>query len=212
MQVRFIPPTLESGEVFYSRRMHYNFKIGDKLKAVECLRTVKQPCPACEFFFEFKDDEEYAKAVSALRPNTKFFAAFIIRERESEGIKVWGFPTTLFTQLKDLYNEQLKAGEVPFTGNANGENGHDILISRVGSGINNTKYSYTPLTKRSNLVDISPEWANDGFVSLEATVDRTVLGANEFVDAFKTSLTELGVNAEEVMSAVGSESSTPLPF
>lgn len=79
-------------EVFF----HYN--VGDHRGGVMCpKRNFGENCPICEFASQLwregvdNNDEESKKLAKSLFVRTRYFSPVIVREREEEGIKVYGY-------------------------------------------------------------------------------------------------------------------------
>jgi hypothetical protein len=95
-------------------------------------------CPACAHLDDIKLNARSAKAITEaeenFRPRRQTYMSVVIRGRESEGAKVWGFAKTIFDLLIEM---RLGNGGTDYT---HPISGYDIRIKRTGTN-KQTKYT-----------------------------------------------------------------------
>ena len=92
--IRIVPTA--DGDPLKEFFFHYN--VGDHKGGVMCpKRNFGEDCPICEFATQLwregvdKNDEESKKLAKSLFVRTRYFSPVVVRGREEEGIKVYGY-------------------------------------------------------------------------------------------------------------------------
>jgi len=100
--IRIIPTN--DGDPLKEMFFHYN--VGDHKGGVLCpKRNYGEQCPICEFASQLwregsdNNDEESKKLAKSLFVRTRYFSPVVVRGREDEGIKVYGYGKTAYELL-----------------------------------------------------------------------------------------------------------------
>ncbi len=80
------------------KEMFFHYNVGDHRGGILCpKRNFGEDCPICEFASSLwregsdKNDEESKKLAKSLFVRTRYFSPVVVRGREEEGIKVYGY-------------------------------------------------------------------------------------------------------------------------
>jgi hypothetical protein len=92
-EIRVVPPI--EGKAFQKIDFHWN--IGAS-KMVVCPRQYDRECPICEHLETQPDGDDKKKKEA----KTRYFLPIVVRQRESEGPKWWGFPKTILNVIAGL--------------------------------------------------------------------------------------------------------------
>jgi hypothetical protein len=141
--VRFIPPKIGVPSPFRVTAMHYVDAVPglEKMLVFACPRVeLKEPCPVCQESDRLGKshnplDRERAYAISA---GLRVYAAVIDRSVEDPtmAIRVLAFGKMIHNQLKAIRKNPRLGGD--FTDPT--DKGFDVIISREGTGKQDTKY------------------------------------------------------------------------
>ena len=100
--IRIIPTN--DGDPLKEMFFHYN--VGDHRGGILCpKRNYGEGCPICEFASSLwregsdNNDEESKKLAKSLFVRTRYFSPVVVRGREEEGIKVYGYGKTAYELL-----------------------------------------------------------------------------------------------------------------
>ena len=100
--IRIIPTS--DGDPLKEMSFHYN--VGDHRGGILCpKRNFGEACPICEFASSLwregsdNNDEESKKLAKSLFVRTRYFSPVVVRGREDEGIKVYGYGKTAYELL-----------------------------------------------------------------------------------------------------------------
>ena len=100
--IRIIPAN--DGDPLKEMFFHYN--VGDHKAGILCpKRNFGEHCPICEFASSLwregseNNDEESKKLAKSLFVRTRYFSPVVVRGREDEGIKVYGYGKTAYELL-----------------------------------------------------------------------------------------------------------------
>ena len=92
--IRIVP--MNDGDPLKERFFHYN--VGEHRGGILCpKRNFGEHCPVCEFASQLwregsdNNDEESKKLAKSLFVRTRYFSPVVVRGREDEGIKVYGY-------------------------------------------------------------------------------------------------------------------------
>lgn len=153
--IRVLPPPKGQNKLFRTVYQHW---IDMVKKSVTCARLeAKRPCAVCQKVEELKKsklkiDQDMASDLFARR---QVFVNVIDRNDEAAGVKILRCGKTIHEQLLALRTDEEAGANYshPLTGN-------DIVIERVGTGKNDTKYKVMlgkqkPLGKDDNVMQ---EW------------------------------------------------------
>ena len=88
------------------KEMFFHYNVGDHRGGVPCpKRNFGEQCPICEFASSLwregteNNDEESKKLAKSLFVRTRYFSPVVVRGREDEGIKVYGYGKTAYELL-----------------------------------------------------------------------------------------------------------------
>jgi hypothetical protein len=133
--VRVLPnPTAENNVPFFEMYFHYD--IGG-VKSIVCPKhTDGSPCPICDLADDFrsrsgkgKDDPNF-RIFLDLQARPRVYAPIIIRGREDEGVKLWGFPGSILQYFVE------KAGDPDWGDFTHPINGRDVTVQLLKPGTN----------------------------------------------------------------------------
>lgn len=155
--IRILPPRQGEKSPFRVVRQHFIRLPGNDAPVVfSCPRhaATKDRCPACEQAAKLratgvKVDRDRAWE---LMPKLRVFANVIDRKDMDAGPKVLGFGKTIHEELTDLRQDPDAGGN--FT---DPEDGFDVIITRKGTGKNDTSYSVRLARNPSPITDDEEE-------------------------------------------------------
>ena len=124
--IRIVPTS--DGDPLKEMFFHYN--VGEHRGGVLCpKRNFGESCPICDFASQLwregveHNDEESKKLAKSLFVRTRYFSPVVIRGRESEGIKVYGYGKKAYEMLLG-YVLDPEYGDI-----TDGEEGTDITLT-----------------------------------------------------------------------------------
>lgn len=132
--IRIIPNKYTPDFPFTELYFHYLFK-----KTILSPMTHGNPDPVQEFADKLKktgskDDYKEAKK---LEPKLRYYAPIVVRDKEDEGVKFWGFG-------KEVYNELLRLMEDPDYGDITDiQNGIDLTVEMTPKEKTSTNFAQT---------------------------------------------------------------------
>lgn len=98
--IRLIPyPHNDNNEPFMEIGWHYNVA---GHRSLICPReTYGDPCPICELADQFKEmgGKDNWKIFKSLSAKLRYYSPIIVRNAEDEGVKLWGYGTTIYEDL-----------------------------------------------------------------------------------------------------------------
>lgn len=167
-QIRIVPYQHDKDNPFIELLFHYN--VGKK--SLMSLETFGQEDPICEFAERLKStgDKEDWKLGKKLEPTLRTYVPIIVREKEKEGVKFWGFG-------KEIYKEILAIISDPDYGDITDLNsGRDIVVEFITAKDAGNSYGKVTIRPKPN--------------STKSTTDETVLDLilnrqPEIFDVFK---------------------------
>lgn len=156
--VRVLPPPPGQRSVFKVVYQHF-VTIGGQSKSVLCARIeAQQHCDVCAKIAELRSspnatDQELAKDFGARR---RVFVNVIDRKEEAKGPKVMGIGKQVHEQMLALRTDEDAGGDW-----SHPVDGFDLIITRTGTGKNDTKYDVKAarnLTPLADSDDQMQEW------------------------------------------------------
>ena len=88
------------------KEMFFHYNVGDHKGGILCpKRNYGEHCPICEFASSLwregvdQNDEESKKLAKSLFVRTRFFSPVVVRGREDEGVKIYGYGKTAYELL-----------------------------------------------------------------------------------------------------------------
>ena len=97
LEIRIVPPL--EGKAYQKIDFHWN--VGTS-KMVVCPSLYGRPCPICEYLDTLPDSEDKKKKMA----KTRHFLPVIIRGKEHEGPKWWGFSKTVLNTIAGFYKNK----------------------------------------------------------------------------------------------------------
>lgn len=103
-QIRIVPYIHNKDYPFIEVLMHYNIV---PKRSILSPATYGNPDPIVEFAEKLQQtgDREDWKRGKSILPKERIYAPIIVRGKESEGVKFWGFPSTIYTELLSYIND-----------------------------------------------------------------------------------------------------------
>jgi len=146
--VRILPPPEGESSVFKVVYQHF-LELPGKKGSFMCPRIMnKQHCPICAKADELKASGRKAdmEAANDLFARRRVFCSVIDRADEAAGPKVLGIGKTVHEPLLDMRRNEDVGGDF-----AHPIEGFDIIITRTGTGKNDTKYTVSAARNNSQL-------------------------------------------------------------
>jgi len=88
------------------KEMHFHYNVGDHRGGIVCpKRNYGEECPICEFASALwkeginNNDEESKKLAKSLFVRARFFSPVVVRGREDEGVKIYGYGKRAYENL-----------------------------------------------------------------------------------------------------------------
>lgn len=166
--VRFLPPAPGKRTPFLVTYQHFIKLPGQDNMVFTCPRMMqRQPCPACAEAERLKATGNPADAdlASGLFARRRVFANVIDRANPEKGPRIVGFGKTVHEQLVALRTDEDAGGDYTHP-----IEGFDIIIERVGTSKNDTKYTVRPARQTSQLA--STEEQIDNWISIQHNLDQ----------------------------------------
>ena len=112
-------------------------------------------------------------------PSTRNYSNVIDRSDEGSGPRIITFGSTIFDQLKAIFDDKADGGDYTNPG----DEGFDIIITRTGTGKQDTKYAVSAARAQSALSEDQDE--ADGWMETMWSLDSysAVLAADKLLDA-----------------------------
>lgn len=141
-KIRILPPWSEAGDIAFECRSHWKVPPNDSM--YNCLRVVNKECPICEFASELKRTGNRELA-STLYPSKSVYYNIVVRGEEDKGVQIMRSGILLYENiLSYLYDEDY--GDITDI-----VEGRDMVIERVGTTKEDTKYTLKPAANTSPL-------------------------------------------------------------
>ena len=154
-QIRIVPYKFNKDNPFLELYFHYNL---GKNKTYLSPVSFGRPDPVNEFADKLKstgDKDEWIQG-KRLEPKMRTFAPVVVRGKESEGVKFWGFGKTVYQELLSIIADP-DYGDI-----TDPVNGRDIMIERqtpaeagnqYGKTTVRVKPNQTPLTEGKDMLE-----------------------------------------------------------
>lgn len=136
-QIRLVPYKFNKDIPFIELYFHYNINNKTYLSPI----SFGRPDPIVEFAEKLKrtGDTDDWKAGKKMEPKLRTFAPVIVRGKESEGVKFWGFGKTVYQDILG-YIADPDYGDI-----TNPLNGRDIVLEIVAAEESGTSYPTTTI-------------------------------------------------------------------
>lgn len=135
-QIRILP--YPHGDKISLREVYFHYDVGGHKSLVCPQFSVGDPCPICKLADEFRNmgGKDNWEIFRKLQAKMRVYAPVLVRGKESEGVKIWGFGTT-------IYEDLLKKMIDPDWGDVSDPvHGFDLVVNQipVGAPGNDTSY------------------------------------------------------------------------
>jgi hypothetical protein len=148
-QIRLVPYKFNKDNPFIELYFHYNINNKTYLSPI----SFGRPDPIVEFAEKLKrtGDTDDWKAGKKMEPKLRTFAPVIVRGKESEGVKFWGFGKTVYQDILG-YIADPDYGDItdPHTG-------RDIVLEVVSAEESNAAYPTTTIRVKPAVSKILPD-------------------------------------------------------
>ena len=199
--VRVVPYKHNKDNPFIELYFHYN--LGNN-KTYLSPMSFGRPDPVAEFADKLKstgNKDEWIQG-KRLEPKMRTFAPVIIRGRESEGVKFWGFGKTVYQELLGVIADP-DYGDI-----TDATNGRDIGIERQTPAEAGNQYGKTTVRVKPNQTPITED-ADQLQSIFDNQSDLTELYTEPTYDELKEALANyLNPNSEETEETTTTSNST----
>ena len=148
-QIRLVPYKFNKDNPFIELYFHYNINNKTYLSPM----SFGRPDPIVEFAEKLKrtGDTDDWKAGKKMEPKLRTFAPVIVRGKESEGVKFWGFGKTVYQDILGYISDP-DYGDItdPHTG-------RDIVLEVVSAEESNAAYPTTTIRVKPAVSKILPD-------------------------------------------------------
>jgi len=168
-RVRFVPPRAGDATPFKVVVEHFLKAKNGQRAVFACPRNSDTPtkCPACEEFFKLHGSSNPLDKDEArnYKVRTRIYAN--VRDRgKPETVRILAFPRTVWDGILRIAKDSEEGGDfVDPT-----ESGFDMIITRKGTTMTDTKYTVTPSRTGSALAESSEEL--EEFIETQYDLDR----------------------------------------
>lgn len=141
-QVRIVPYKFNQDNPFIELFFHYNLNNKTYLSPI----SFERPDPIADFADKLKSmgDKEDWKAGKALEPKLRTFVPVVVRGKENEGVKYWGFGKTVYQDILG-YIADPDYGDI-----TDPVNGRDITIKYTSAADAGTSFPVTSIRMKPN--------------------------------------------------------------
>lgn len=106
-EVRIVPPIGEGAKAYQKLDLHWN--VGAS-KLVVCPSQYDRPCPVCDHVNSILNNpsstEPQKEAAKKMQRRTRHFLPIIVRGKEHEGPKWWGFPKGVLNSISGFFKSK----------------------------------------------------------------------------------------------------------
>jgi hypothetical protein len=150
--IRIVPYKFNKDNPFIELLFHYN--LGNK--SYLSPQTFGRPDPIVEFAEKLKQsgDKDNYKQGKQLEPKLRTFVPMVVRGKENEGVKFWGFGKTVYQEILGLISDP-EYGDITDIAS-----GHDITVefkSAEQTGKNFPSTTIRPRPSKTKLVESSEQ-------------------------------------------------------
>ena len=149
-QIRIVPYKHNKDNPFLELYFHYNL---GKNKTYLSPVSFGRPDPVNEFADKLKstgDKDEWIQG-KRLEPKMRTFAPVIVRGKESEGVKFWGFGKTVYQELLSIIADP-DYGDI-----TDAINGRDVSVERITPAEAGNQYGKTTIRVKPNQTPITED-------------------------------------------------------
>lgn len=106
-EIRIVPPAIEGMKAYQKLDLHWN--VGAS-KLVVCPSQYGRPCPICNHVNSVNNNsnstDAQKEAAKKMQKRTRHFLPIIVRGKEHEGPKWWGFPKTVLNSISGFFKSK----------------------------------------------------------------------------------------------------------
>jgi hypothetical protein len=148
-QIRLVPYKFNKDNPFIELYFHYNINNKTYLSPI----SFGRPDPIVEFAEKLKrtGDTDDWKAGKKMEPKLRTFAPVIVRGKENEGVKFWGFGKTVYQDILG-YIADPDYGDI-----TDPHSGRDIVLEVVSAEESNAAYPTTTIRVKPQTSKILPD-------------------------------------------------------
>ena len=149
-QIRIVPYKHNKDNPFLELYFHYNL---GKNKTYLSPVSFGRPDPVNEFADKLKstgDKDEWIQG-KRLEPKMRTFAPVVVRGKESEGVKFWGFGKTVYQELLSIIADP-DYGDI-----TDAINGRDVSVERITPAEAGNQYGKTTIRVKPNQTPITED-------------------------------------------------------
>jgi gp32 DNA binding protein like len=148
-QIRLVPYKFNRDNPFIELYFHYNINNKTYLSPI----SFGRPDPIVEFAEKLKrtGDTDDWKAGKKMEPKLRTFAPVIVRGKENEGVKFWGFGKTVYQDILG-YIADPDYGDI-----TDPHSGRDIVLEVVSAEESNAAYPTTTIRVKPAVSKILPD-------------------------------------------------------
>lgn len=165
-RMRIVPPVTEDGLLFVKITNHFQLKNEEGFgTALACLcehgtTDTGQSCYLCQLSGHLRSGDKGDKALAnKIKASPRWYVqAYIWDKTENSyiGPKLVGLSKTTAEKIQSILVAQDETDDDYF---CDPEAGQDLIIKRVGAGLN-TEYTVLATGKKTNLDDVIPDWSD----------------------------------------------------
>ena len=201
-QIRIVPYKFNKDNPFIELFFHYNLGNKTYLSPV----SFGRPDPVNEFADKLKstgNKDEWIQG-KRLEPKMRTFAPIIVRGRESEGVKFWGFGKTVYQELLSVIADP-DYGDI-----TDAINGRDIMVERQTPAEAGNQYGKTTVRVKPNQTAITEDKAQLETI-FDSQSDITELYTEPAYDDLKNALQGFLNPSDETEETTTTETTTSAP-
>lgn len=146
--VRVLPASSQDSEENFYRPIgqHFNVKPDKPVVCPAFSDNREDDCPICDLanLYRANGDEELARQIQVRK---QFLFRILVRGKESDGVQIAMFPTTVFNAIAEILSNEEEYGDC-----LDFKEGRDFIITRSGSGLS-TRYQVAPAGKSSPILN-----------------------------------------------------------
>jgi dsDNA-binding SOS-regulon protein len=189
--LRFLPTSMPTGDLFFVSAQHHNFKEDDQKRAWACLRvhgTEGQDCPICRLVeaAEFADAEKYKKLIDTYKVAWRWHAqvVHVVADQEVEQLSIVGLSKNTANDVSSILKME-RDNRQPLL--VDPDKGQAINIARNDKTGLGTRYKVQATGLRLSLDEIYPKWTEE-FLDVEKAVALRIVETERLIASIQTTV------------------------
>ena len=178
-RMRVVPPMNEDGLIFTKATNHFGFENEDGFHIAPACQCEHGDgtcwiCDLVNYLYSTGDsgDEKIAKKI---KQSSKWhIQAFVWDGEKYDGPFLVGLSKGSADKVNDMFDQLEALGEADF---CDPDEGLDLIITRKGTGMTDTRYTVGMGNKRTALDDLVPDWPGRVFTDVMEKVDPRMMDA-----------------------------------